>query len=261
MKRKRRSRSLRSVVPIRTCRLALVGLVLAAGLLVAIVLPLLPLAVRGAWSRALLVALGVRLEVSGERPRRGGCLIVANHVSWLDVIAISAIYPDACFVCKLEIASWPLLGWLLKRAGTFFMRRGSAFSAWRAVQAIAPCVRQGARVAVFPEGTTTPGDTLLPFHAALFQSAVNAGCAVQPVALAYSSSAAAYTGETAFGESLLAVAGADGLSVSVEFPRAFPASGITRREAAQRAREAIVSCLRHLEVAESSQPEPMLRAA
>jgi 1-acyl-sn-glycerol-3-phosphate acyltransferase len=203
----------------------------------------------------------VRLEVRGERPRRGGCLIVANHVSWLDVMAINAVYADARFVCKLEIASWPLLGWLLKRAGTFFMRRGSAFSAWRAVQAIAPCLGAGANVVVFAEGTTTPGDTLLPFRPALFQSAVNAGCAVQPVALAYSRREAAYTGETPFGESLLTVAGAAGLSVSIELPPAFSASGITRREAARRAHAAVLSCLGHLEVAEPSHGEPMLRAA
>jgi 1-acyl-sn-glycerol-3-phosphate acyltransferase len=147
------------------------------------------------------------------------------------------------------------------------MRRASAWSAWRAVLAIAPQLGGGASIAVFPEGTTTAGDDVLPFYPALFQAAVNAPAPVQPVALLYTDREGArryeaiYVGETSFGESLLAIAGACGLQVSLSLLPAFPAAELSRRQAAQRARESITSRIRHLEVPVPSQPEPILRAA
>src|SRR5262245_46431824 len=75
------------------------------------------------WSRGLLAALGVRLRLDGEPPLEPG-LLVANHVSWLDVAALAALRP-ALFVCKSEVAAWPGVGWLLARVGTIFHRRGS----------------------------------------------------------------------------------------------------------------------------------------
>jgi 1-acyl-sn-glycerol-3-phosphate acyltransferase len=251
-------------------RLVLLGCHVAAGLAAALFFPLLPRAARSTlqawWSRGALLALGVRLATQGEAPRPGS-LIVANHVSWLDVLAISSVCGGASFVCKLEIASWPVLGWMLERAGTVFMRRASAWGAWRAVLAIAPQLGAGASIAVFPEGTTTPGDDVLPFYPALFQAAVNARAPVQPVALLYMDREGArryeaiYVGETSFGESLLGIAAARGLQVSLALLPAFSAAELSRREAAQRARESITSRIRHVEVAAPSQPEPILRAA
>src|SRR5918994_7021515 len=109
----------------RTIKLLGVILVLLAGFVAAALFPLLPraarLAITQAWSRLLLAVLGVQLEVEGEACE-GPALIVANHVSWLDVLAITALRP-AVFVCKSEIAAWPGLGWLLGRADTIFLRR------------------------------------------------------------------------------------------------------------------------------------------
>jgi 1-acyl-sn-glycerol-3-phosphate acyltransferase len=257
------------VESLKALRLFFLAWHVAAGLLAAAFFPLLPSAGRAAlqrlWSRGALFILGVRLAVDGEAPRTGS-LIVANHVSWLDVLAITAVCP-ASFVCKQEIASWPLLGWLLKRAGTVFMRRASAWSAWRAVLAIAPMLRSRSSIAVFPEGTTTLGDAVLPFYPALFQSAVNARSLVQPVAIVYARPdggrryEAVYVGETSFGRSLLDIAGASDLNVTLSLLPAFSATELTRRQAAERSRALIASRIGHMNVAVASQREPILRAA
>jgi 1-acyl-sn-glycerol-3-phosphate acyltransferase len=215
-----------------------------AGLGAAALFPLLPRAARQAitwlWSRAMLAVLGVRLEVQGELAR-GPALVVANHVSWVDALAISALRP-CVFVCKSDIAAWPVLGWLLGRVDTIFMRRGSARAAYRAMREAGARLRAGASVALFPEGTSTNGEQVLPFAAAIFQAAADAGCPVQALALAYSSQEAVYAGGTGFGESLLAVAGARGLRVRVTVLPIL--ASIERRDAAVRSRELIEQALR-----------------
>ena len=241
----------------KALRLLLLAGHIAAGLAAALAFPLLAPAVRAGlktlWSRGALFLLGVRRVTQGAAPCPGS-LIVANHVSWLDVLAIHAVCPTA-FVCKQEIASWPALGWLLKRAGTVFMRRASAWSAWRSVCAVVPMLRGGVSVTVFPEATTTLGDAVLPFYPAFFQSAVNAAGVVQPAAILFTGTDGArryepaYVGETSFGESLLELAGASSLTVTVAFLPAFSAAGLTRRQAAQRSQELIASRIRHPEVA------------
>jgi 1-acyl-sn-glycerol-3-phosphate acyltransferase len=217
-----------------------------AGFAVAVVLPFLPRPIRESviqgWAIALLGVLGVELEAQGEW-REGAVLIVANHVSWLDILAICALRP-AVFVCKSEIEAWPALGWLLRRAGTIFLRRGSARAASEAAGAAAQCLRSGLAVAAFPEGTSSSGGTVLPFHGALFQAALDAGAPVQPVALQYSSEAAVYAGETAFGDSLIAVTEARDLVVRLVALPAFAAAD--RREAARRAHALIGACLKHM---------------
>jgi 1-acyl-sn-glycerol-3-phosphate acyltransferase len=221
---------------VRTLKLCGVAAVVVAGFAAAMFFPLLPRSIREPvtclWAKALLAVLGVELEVDGGL-RDGPALIVANHVSWLDVLAITALRPSI-FVCKAEIAGWPALGWLLARAGTIFLRRGSAVAASEAVHAAARRLREGITVAVFPEGTSTDGQALLPFHPALFQAAIDAGCPVQPLALQYSNQAVVYTGDTSFGDSLVAVAGAGGLTMGVTVLPAVAGAG-SRREAARRA--------------------------
>jgi 1-acyl-sn-glycerol-3-phosphate acyltransferase len=225
----------------RALKLIAVVLHLIAGFAAAALFPLLPraarLAITQAWSRALLAVLGVRLDIEGEACT-GGALVVANHISWLDVLAISALRP-AVFVCKSEIAAWPALGWLLARADTIFLRRGSAIAASQAAQIAARRLRAGCSVAVFPEGTSTCGDEVLPFGAALFQAALDAACPVQPMALSYMDRSGqrcyvpVYAGETTFAESLLAVAGARGLCVTLSVLPAL-AGVADRRHAALR---------------------------
>ncbi len=173
------------------------------------------------WSAGLVRAMGLTLQVSGT-PQPGATLIVANHISWLDIAAIHAAAPHARFVSKADVLAWPMLGWLIRNAGTLFIERDRKRDAVRVVHAVAAALNAGDTVAVFPEGTTGTGPELLPFHANLLQAAVATATPVQPVVLRFSdprgpfSEAVTFIGETTLLQSLWRVALARGLAVSVE---------------------------------------------
>ncbi|MCP5197131.1 MAG: 1-acyl-sn-glycerol-3-phosphate acyltransferase [Gammaproteobacteria bacterium] len=133
------------------------------------------------WSRGLCWILGVRLQVAGTA-HQGSTLFVANHISWLDIFCIAAVCPTH-FLAKQDIIAWPLFGWLCRRAGTAFIRRGDDNGA--AMEQIVWRLRQGERVLIFPEGTSTRGDTVRRFFPRLFQAAILARCPVQAIALRY----------------------------------------------------------------------------
>ncbi|MDQ7990889.1 MAG: lysophospholipid acyltransferase family protein [Candidatus Dactylopiibacterium sp.] len=199
--------------------------------------------VKQRWSRALVATLGVRIEASGPAPAPG-TLLVGNHVSWLDVFVLNALAPTS-FVCKSEVRGWPLIGALVSRSGTLFITRGSRAAAARAVQSIARRLAAGERVAIFPEGTTSSGDRLLPFRGALFEAAIAAGAPVQPFALRYldalgqPSTAPAYDGDVSFLQSLLAIVRSEGLCARPVYLA--PASGVPDRRALCRRAEHEVS--------------------
>lgn len=228
------------LAPRRLLRLALH---LATGFAVVSSFPLLGREAREAllrwWARGLLAAVGVRMHVSGAPSLEPG-LVVANHVSWLDVVAIAAVRP-AAFVCKAEIAEWPGIGWLLRRAGMIFIRRGSFRDVWRVNLRLRASFMASQSVVAFPEGTTTDGRELLAFRPALFQPAVERALPVHPMALAYSSDDAAFLGETTFFDSLLAVARARHLEVHLALLKPLETRGSTRRAVAARARNLILA--------------------
>ncbi|HKB55017.1 MAG TPA: lysophospholipid acyltransferase family protein [Ramlibacter sp.] len=137
-----------------------------------------------AWSLRMLRLLGVALEVRGEPPAAGPVLLVANHISWLDILVMHAA--RYCrFVSKADVKRWPLIGTLATGGGTIYIERESRRDALRVVHKMAESLRQGEVVAVFPEGTTGDGVRLLPFHANLIQAAISASAPVQPVALSF----------------------------------------------------------------------------
>jgi len=198
------------------------------------------------WSAKLLRTMGLALHASGT-PRPGATLLVANHVSWLDIAAIHAVAPHARFVSKADVLKWPLLGWLIRGAGTLFIERERKRDALRVVHQMAESLQAGDTVAVFPEGTTTDGRTLLPFHANLLHAAVTTGTPVQPVALRYADSAhaispaAEYIGETTLLQSLWRVASARGLAVHVDLLPSQGSRHADRRALAQALREQIAA--------------------
>lgn len=189
------------------------------------------------WSRELLAILGVRLRASARPPVATG-LLVANHVSWLDIVAIHAIAPSA-FVCKAEVARWPVLGWLVGRQGTVFLHRGSARAARRTLEVVRERLAAGERIVLFPEGTTSDGADVLDFRPALFQAAVDCGALVQPLALSYSSPVAAFLGEQSLWQSLRAVASAKDLEIEVRICTPLASGRRDRRSLAAAARRAI----------------------
>ncbi len=174
------------------------------------------------WSGLLLSRCGLRLiehVAPGARSLRAlpaGRLVVANHISWLDIFAIDALCPVS-FVAKAEIARWPLVGTLVARAGTLFIERGRRHAVHRLIEHIGRSLQAGGRVAVFPEGTTSAGVSLLPFHANLIQAAVAAPAPVVPVGLRYldaggqTAQAIDYSGDISFVASMWRVLGASGI--------------------------------------------------
>ncbi len=200
------------------------------------------------WSAKLLRTLGIGLTVHG-RPRAGATLLVANHVSWLDIAAIHAVAPHARFVSKSDVRRWPLLGWLVAGAGTLFIERESKRDALRVVHQMADALRAGDMVVVFPEGTTGAGRDLLPFHANLLQAAIATATPAQPVVLRFHqpgqafSPAAEFLGETTLAQSLWRLACARGLQVTVQLLDAEATAHADRRALAAHLRERIGDAL------------------
>lgn len=189
------------------------------------------------WARRMLHVLGLRLQVHGAL-RPGAKMLVANHVSWLDVMAVHALCPQARFVAKAEARRWPLLRRLVDAADTLYIERARKRDALRVVHACAEALRAGDTVAFFPEGTTGPGTRLLPFHANLLQAAIAVAAPVQALALRYADSrqafseAALWLGRTTLAQSLWRLAQAEGLTVHVSLLGARATQGIERRRLA-----------------------------
>jgi 1-acyl-sn-glycerol-3-phosphate acyltransferase len=136
------------------------------------------------WAGKLLRVMGLRLALQG-RFRPGAKLLVANHISWLDIMAVHAVCPEARFVSKAEVRQWPLARRLVDAAGTLYIERARRRDAMRVVHQMAEAMAAGDTVAVFPEGTTGDGHALLPFHANLLQAAIATATPIQPLALRY----------------------------------------------------------------------------
>ena len=146
------------------------------------------------WSLQFLALWGIHLKVLGQPVLNGPALMVSNHISWLDISVIHAAR-HCRFVAKSDIRQWPLIGTLATGSGSLYIERTSRKDALRMVKHMADAMRDGDVVAVFPEGTTSDGRDILPFHANLIQSAILADAPVQPMSLKFIDAA---TGETSF---------------------------------------------------------------
>jgi 1-acyl-sn-glycerol-3-phosphate acyltransferase len=169
------------------------------------------------WSISLVHICGLNIRIrnpdgsvhsaEGLQPP---ALIVSNHVSWLDIFVINALEPCR-FVAKSDIRNWPLIGWLCAATGTIFIARGKPRDVRKVYHDLVASIREGDRIAFFPEGTTAAQGSLLPFHSNLFEAAIDAGVPVQPYAMRYLDaagelhSAADFIGEMTIVESILAI--------------------------------------------------------
>jgi len=191
-----------------------------------------------AWARLTLAALGVDLRLRG-RPPVTRALVVANHVSWLDIVAIMAVAPGR-MLAKAEVRRWPLVGALAAAAGTIFVDRSRPRTLPDTVAEVAAALRDGAVVAVFPEGTTGCGADVGPFRPAMFQAAIDAGAAVVPVTLRYGTRAAAFVGDETLWASVRRVLATPRLVASVTVaPALHPEPAASRRALARAARSAV----------------------
>lgn len=132
--------------------------------------------------RRLLRALSLSVDAS-VAPLEPG-LLVGNHLSYLDILVLGALHP-LVFVSKAEVHSWPVFGWLARKSGTLFIRRDRRSDLVRVRQEMETAVSAGLTVAFFPEGTTTDGSIILPFHPGLFVGATENAWPVTPVWLGY----------------------------------------------------------------------------
>lgn len=190
------------------------------------------------WSVQTVRACGLRMEVHGNpaQPQPGrGILQVANHVSWIDITALHAV--GFCrFVSKDEVHHWPVVGTLADCAETLYLQRGSRRAAARMLHVIADALRGGDTVAIFPEGTTSDGRSLLPFHANLLQAAISADAPVQPVALQFVdaqgriSLSPCYIGDDSLIASLWRTLCDDGVVVCITYGPLQTANGRTRQQ-------------------------------
>ena len=202
----------------------------------------------GRWSARMLRALGIELAVRGS-VHPGPVLLVANHISWVDILAIDAVHP-ARFVSKADVKRWPLIGYLVASGGTLFIERERKRDALRVVHQIAEALKAGDIVAVFPEGTTSDGHDVLPFHANLLQAAIATEAPVQPIVLRYRdarsavSQAASYVGDTSLLASMWATVMAQGLVAEVFVDAAQATAHADRRALAEHLRDGIVARLR-----------------
>ena len=198
-----------------------------------------------AWALQFLALWGIHLKVLGQPVVNGPALIVANHISWLDILVMHAAR-HCRFVSKSDIRDWPLVGMLATGAGTLYIERTSRKDALRMVKDMAEAMKNGDVVAVFPEGTTSDGRDLLPFHANLIQAAIAAEAPVQPVSLKFvdadtgqPSFAPCYIGDDTLIGSMWRTLSAPAIIAVVHFGEPQAANGRDRRAWAQDLRKDI----------------------
>ena len=201
------------------------------------------------WSRQMLDIMGIKLSLQGEAPRGGPLLLLPNHVSWLDILVINAAYPVR-FVSKAAVKHWPVLGALITGAGTILIERESRRDAMRVVHHMVEHLKAGEVVAVFPEGTTNDGATLLPFHGNLLQAAITADSPAMPVGLKYvdgdtgqRSDAPQFFGNTTLLASVWRTLRVTGLRAEVRYGEPERWGGRSRREWAQDMHAAVARLL------------------
>ena len=242
-------------------RIAVRAVALIVSLLGAVLgTPVLPARLRDRWlrvcSRACLRSAGVRLRVVGSdrfTEPGSGVLVVANHLSWIDVLVLDAVQPVRV-LAKREVREWPVIGGLAARTGALFVDRAELHALPATVAATTDALRAGAVVGVFPEGTTWCGSAAGRFHRAAFQAAIDAGVPVQPVAITLRhadgtiAGGAAFVGDQTLLDSLMRVLRMPELVCELTMLPSIPAgTAIDRRDLARRAGEAVggVTGVRH----------------
>ncbi|MDH6220745.1 lysophospholipid acyltransferase family protein [Streptomyces pseudovenezuelae] len=210
-----------TAVPRAVLRLTAVVVVVLAGITLMPLGGLIPAAAVRLWCRGIVRAAGVRLRITGVAPSGGGLLLVANHISWMDIPLMAAVRP-ARMLAKAEIRGWPVAGALTAGSGALFIDRDRLRALPETVARIAGALGSGSAVAVFPEGSTWCGRAQGSFRRAVFQAALDAGVPVQPVRLQYrieggpATTAPAFIGQDSLLSSVWRVVSTRGLVAEVD---------------------------------------------
>ena len=203
-------------------------------------------AARAAWmhraARAHLKIFGGSVHVSGEIPNSG--LLVSNHLSYLDIVVISSIAP-AVFVSKAEVRRWPVFGLLAKMGGTIFIQRERRLDVGEVNSEIEKTLAAGALVVVFPEGTSSNGETILPFRASLLEPALRGGYEISIACLQYElddgdpKTEVCYWGDHSFFPHLLNLLGKKSIRAKLRFGK-FTCTTGDRKELAKQLHAAVL---------------------
>lgn len=197
-------------------------------------------------SRRLLRVVAGKVVVKGTAPEGG--MLVANHLGYVDVLALGSVMP-AVFVAKSDVRAWPVFGALAQQAGTVFVQREKRTDVARCIEEMEEVLREGRRLVVFPEGTSSGGRSVLPFHTPLFEAALRSCCTLTPVAIRYMmpggdpSTEIAYWGDMHFAPHLWNLLGHHGFTVSLEFGEALRPAEKSRAETAAKLRSWILQRL------------------
>jgi 1-acyl-sn-glycerol-3-phosphate acyltransferase len=135
------------------------------------------------WTGMVFRGFGIKVAVTGSAIP-GPVLIVSNHISWLDILALHSTVKLG-FVSKAEVAHWPFIGFLARLSDTVFHERGSDNSSTNVTTVMVNRLNEGGRIGIFPEGGIWPGDTVKVFHARLLKAAVEVPCPIQPAMIRY----------------------------------------------------------------------------
>lgn len=199
------------------------------------------------WLRRVCTILNVQQNVFGERPKPPA-LLVSNHISWLDITVLGGLV-ETSFLSKAEVRDWPIVGWLAAAAETLFIKRGGG-EAGGITEQIAQRMNRQQLLVLFPEGTTGEGKEIRKFFSRLFGSVVEAEkpSPVVPILLRYHQSGehdaiAPFVGEQSLGENLLGLMRRPKTQVEIHFLDALQLPMGSRKEVANAARDAMVSCL------------------
>jgi 1-acyl-sn-glycerol-3-phosphate acyltransferase len=196
------------------------------------------------WYQRLTPLLGLKISVDGGAAKRA--LLVANHISWLDVPVLGSLAPMN-FLSKSEVRHWPMIGWMSAQVGTLFIKRGGNQTA-DLIALIAEQIREQQPVVIFPEGTTSDGHQLRRFHPRLMAAAQQPGVDVQPVAIRYGSNAspdriAPFIDDDTLAAHLWRVLSQPETRVEVRFLDIIVAAGIDRRALAAACESQIAQAL------------------
>ncbi len=207
---------------------------------------------------AICAVIGIRVEAQGALPTDAPRFVVANHVSWTDIIALASLSPFV-FLAKREVANWPVLGLLARLQGTVFVERGARQDVARVNDALADVMRAGGDLVVFPEGTSSDGADVLPFRSAHFapleaMAACGETPALAPVAIAYSDGArridVGWYGDMTFLPHLWSLMKRGGARCQIIFGAPIETKGKDRKALAAEARAMVQELLALLDGAE-----------
>jgi len=205
-------------------------------------------------ARRLLQAMEVEVEVEGIPPSSG--LLVSNHLGYLDILVLASVVP-AIFVSKAEVRGWPVFGWLAQCAGTIFVKRENRGDVARVSQEIGQTLTRGAVAILFPEGTSSNGEAVLPFRSSLLEPVLRLNCPVSPAALDYRladgsvGQEVCYWGDMVLGPHLLNLLSKPGVQAIVRFGNPEVRAAADRKQLAKNLHESV--CLLRGEGAASSE--------